>query len=281
VGGGDALGREPYGGEPVRGDAGLIEALPGLVRIAGAAWWRTTGWTVTASARVWRRLLRAAIAGENPAELFRESGTDLRLWLRHLIEVVEEEMPEPGASRNGSSPNGSEPTLRERGAELLRRSADVHYEEDDHPAYDLILEQMAPDEARILRLLVREGPQAAVDVRTGGPLGVVSSQLVAPGLTMIGREAGCRRPDRVHSYLNNLYRLGLVWFSREPIPEQAPYQVLEAQPEVAEAMREAGRARTVRRSIDLTPFGDDFCRACLPLDTAEIDALPRPPAEEP
>jgi hypothetical protein len=41
-------------------------------------------------------------------------------------------------------------------------------------------------------------------------------------------------------------------------------------------MDEAGRTRTVRRSIHLTPFGQDLCRICLPLDTAEIDALPRP-----
>jgi hypothetical protein len=46
-----------------------------------------------------------------------------------------------------------------------------------------------------------------------------------------------------------------------------------------------GRSKTVRRSIQLTPFGDDFCEACLPLHTAEIDALdpdeatrPAPPA---
>jgi hypothetical protein len=31
----------------------------------------------------------------------------------------------------------------------------------------------------------------------------------------------------------------------------------------------------VRRSIHLTAFGEDFCRAALPLDTGEIDALPR------
>jgi hypothetical protein len=41
--------------------------------------------------------------------------------------------------------------------------------------------------------------------------------------------------------------------------------VLEAQPEVLEAMRAAGRgARTVRRQILLTPFGQDFCSVCLP-----------------
>ena len=49
---------------------------------------------------------------------------------------------------------------------------------------------------------------------------------------MIGAEAGCRYPDRVPSYLNNLYRLGLIWFSREPLSDRLRYQVLEAQPDV-------------------------------------------------
>jgi hypothetical protein len=79
----------------------------------------------------------------------------------------------------------------------------------------------------------------------------------------------------VHSYLGNLYRLGLLWFSRESLDEQGAYQVLEAQPEVQVAMSESGRTRTVRRSIHLTAFGKEFCETCLPLDTAEIEMLPR------
>ena len=117
-----------------------------------------------------------------------------------------------------------------------------------------------------------KGPQAAVDVRKARPLNI-GSQLLAPGLTMIGAEAGCRHVDRVHAYLNNLNRLGLIWFSRERLPNPLSYQVLEAQPAVAEAMRRARRTRTVRRSIHLTPFGNDFCEMCLPLDTAEFSAV--------
>jgi hypothetical protein len=166
--------------------------------------------------------------------------------------------------------------LRELGAELLRRSADIDDEGEGHPAYARILQELAPDEARILRLLAIQGPQPAVDVRTSGPLAVLKSDLVAPGLNMIGAEAGCRHAERIHSYLNNLYRLGLIWFSREPLDDVSAYQVLEAQPEVSEAMDKAGGGKTVRRSIHLTPFGRDFCGTCLPLDTAEIDALPHP-----
>jgi hypothetical protein len=201
---------------------------PGLVRLAVGAWFRTVAWTAETSMNAARSLL-----GEDPEE------------------------PPPS---NGDRA----PSLRDRGADLLSRSADIDYEEDAHPAYARILDELAPDEARILRFLQAEGAQPAVDVRAA-KVPLISSELVAPGLSMIGAGAGCRHVERVPAYLNNLYRLGLIWFSREPLEDPLSYQVLEAQPEVLGAMRAAGRsARTVRRQILLTPFGDDFCRVCLP-----------------
>jgi hypothetical protein len=259
-----------------RSDENLLRAAPGLARIAASAWWNATGWAVGASVRVGTRVVRAAASGRPPGEVFEETSSDMREYARRVLGLRVEAAEPPGEERqaNGGHPGstGRTPpasTLRERGAELLRQSADVDYEEDLHPAYARILEALAPDEARILRLLAREGPQASVDVRRGLPL---ASSLVAPGLTMIGAEAGCRYLDRVHAYLNNLYRLGLVWFSRERLEDPLRYQVLEAQPEVVEALREAGRTgRTVRRSIHLTPFGEDFCAACLPAEVVPAE----------
>ncbi|MBA2506015.1 MAG: DUF4393 domain-containing protein [Thermoleophilaceae bacterium] len=258
-------------------DDSLTAVLPTLVKLGALTWWRTTEAAADASVRGGRRVVQAARRGENPADLIQELNTNLRDTARRVLGV-------DGA--HGETPreqqNGGEPTLRDRGAELLRRSADVTYDEKYHPAYERMLSEIAPDEARVLRRLAQEGPAAAVDVRTGGPLAVMSSQLVAPGLTMLGAESGIRHPDRLHAYLNNLSRLGVVWFSREALPDQAPYQVLEAQPEVVKGMKEAGRAsRTVRRSIQLTPFGIDFCETCLPLHTAEIDQLPQSPQQGP
>jgi Abortive infection alpha len=264
-----------------RTDDSLLRAAPALARIAASAWWNATGWTMGASLRVGTRVYRAAASGRPPREVFEETGADVREYARRALGLRVEAAGEPAdlegatvATRPSRSGRGAPPTdLRERGAELLRQSADVHYDEDLHPAYARILEVLAPDEARILRLLAREGAQAAVDVRRGLPL---ASSLVAPGLTMIGAEAGCRHLDRVHAYLNNLFRLGLVWFSRERLEDPLRYQVLEAQPVVVEALREAGRTgRTVRRSIHLTPFGEDFCEACLPAEAGERE----PPTE--
>jgi hypothetical protein len=99
---------------------------------------------------------------------------------------------------------------------------------------------------------------------------MVNSQLVAPGLSMIGARAGCRHLDQVPAYLNNLFRLGLVWFSKEALRDPGEYQVLEAQPDVLAALHSVKFAKVVRRSIHLTPFGEDFCRTCL-VEEAEAD----------
>jgi hypothetical protein len=254
-----------------RQDDSLMRAAPALARIAATAWVRGLRWGAETSMRAGARLVQTAANGENPAQVLQETGSDLRRYARELLGIADE-IEEETAESDGTSAGA----LRERGAELLRLSADIHYEEDSHPAYAQILDVMAPDEARILRLLTENGAQPSVDVRSGGPLGVgvVATELVAPGLNMIGAEAGCRHLDRVPAYLNNLHRLGLIWFSREQVGDHLRYQVVEAQPEVAAALDEAGRgARTIRRSIHLTPFGVDFCALCIPPTTAEFDAL--------
>jgi hypothetical protein len=277
-------------------DDALLRAAPVLARLAFAAWARAAEWTVETSVRATIRLVQGAARGDSPADLIQGAEAELREWARQLLGIVDgggngagpadraaAEQPPPYVDADVTSLDGQPLTdaeLRERGAELLRRSADVDHDMDAHPAYARIVSELAPDEARILRLLAQRGPRPAVDVRTAGPIGRLKSDLVAPGLTMIGAEAGCRHPDRVHRYLDNLSRLGLIWFSREQLDDLTLYQVLEAQPDVAEALEEAGRGKTVRRSINLTPFGRDFCETCLPLDTAEIEALgtsePRP-----
>jgi hypothetical protein len=256
-----------------RTDDSLVRAAPALARMAATAWLRGLRWGAEASVRAGSRMMRGAANGENPAALLQETGSDLRRYARELLGIaaeMEEEAAESGRDETSAR------ALRERGEELLRLSADVRYEEDSHPAFARILDELAPDEARILRLFMERGPQPAVDVRSGGPLGVgfVATEMVAPGLNMIGAEAGCRYLDRVPGYLNNLYRLGLIWFSREQVGDHLQYQVVEAQPDVTEAMAEAGRgARTVRRSIHLTPFGADLCALCIPPTTAEFEAL--------
>jgi len=287
-----------------RGPEGL-QALPGLARVAATAGLRTTGWALKTSLRASRRATQAAVSPPKAIELARDVAHTARAVADELNKLVDVDRRVRGAGpaadvarkmaeavparwggareRDGSAAGAvlSGQSLRDEGELLLRRSRDVHYEFDAHPAYERILSELAPDEARILRLLLLEGPQPAVDVRTGGPLGLVRSRLIAPGLSMIGARAGCRYVERVPSYLNNLFRLGMVWFSRETLRDPLRYQVLEAQPEVLEAIHSVSQAKVVRRSIHLTPFGEDFCRVCLCPDDATPTSLPAhsaPPA---
>jgi hypothetical protein len=270
-------------GEEYEGPEGL-DTLPGMARIALSAWWQTTGWMMRTSVSVPRRMLELMASPQKALDLARE--------FSRSVPVVGDAAPSEAGRREEGVPGNGRPrddvdmgraarSLREEGEMLLHRSRDVHYEVDAHPAYERILSELAPDEGRILRLLLLEGPQPAVDIRTGGPLGIVHSHLIAPGLSMIGARAGCRYVDRVPSYLNNLFRLGMVWFSRETLRDPLRYQVLEAQPDVLEAIHSVRQAKVVRRSIHLTPFGEDFCRVCLTPEGRELGELPAhstPPA---
>lgn len=279
---------EPAGGRPL----GLIDrdTAPGLARLAANAWLQTGIWTAATSFRVAKRLGQAAVSPESAMSLADDAQREVAAVGRRLLGIQEEDPDVAEVQRDAS--NYDDEALRNRWDDLLALSTDVKVDEvDGHPAFADILTQLHPDEARILRLFASEGAQAAVDVRNWRPLGI-GSHVVAPGLNMIGQHAGCLMVERVPVYLSNLFRLGLIWFSRDAIPEIGPYQVLEAQPEVTEALERAGRGTTVRRSVRLTPFGEQFCAACLPRNTAEFEAISNsataravdevpPPTEEP
>jgi hypothetical protein len=271
----------------------VIGALPAIARLAAKAWLRSAVWGVGTTFRISTRLARAAVDPRAAAELAYGVGAGMRHYAREFLGIsdlearVEQAAPRRAgtgpataararrARRGSDGPPSPEVSLRLRGAELLRQSADVGADDQAHPAYAQILNELSPDETRILRLLASEGPQPAVDVRAANLIGV-GSQLVARELNMVGAEAGCRHPDRIPLYLNNLQRLGLVYFSDEPIEDPIRYQVLEAQPEVLEAIKRATRAKSIQRSLRLTPFGEGFCDVCLPLDTDEVQELTEP-----
>lgn len=263
------------------------DTLPALARFAAETSIRTAGWGVETSVRLSGRLARAALEPQYAVELMQEASAEIRGYVRQFLGIPEIEQqllqlmpanelrPNINAVRRMVGDDGDidpELLLRAEGAELLRRSADVNYDDRAHPAYTRLLEELAPDEARILRLLAAEGTQPAVDVRSSNLIGV-GSQLVARSLNMVGPQAGCRHPERTPSYLNNLHRLGLIFFSEEALEDPIAYQVLEAQPDVLDAIKSATRAKSIHRSIQLSPFGRDFCEVCLPLDASEVHAL--------
>jgi abortive infection alpha-like protein len=256
------------------------EALPAIARVAAGMWLRAAAWGVGTSLRVTARVARAATDPSAAAEFYADIGRGLREYAREFLGVtdlddrVKQLTPLAGSSMRQSDAR-PELALRAQGEELLRKAADVGFEENAHPAYARILSELAPDEARILRVLAIDGPQAMVDVRASNLIGL-GSQLIAGGLNMIGPAAGVRRRDHVPAYLNNLSRLGLIFLSDESLSDSVAYQVLEAQPDVLGLIKTTSRAKSIHRSIELTPFGRDFVDVCLPLDRPALPAGPPP-----
>jgi len=239
----------------------IAEMLPGLVRVARASAARTFQWAIETNREAARTVLDDVAKGESPVNVIADATS---VWAAAIGRGTQTEPTKPKTRRRAEG--ATEEELREMGGQLLRDSADVWYEQDVHPAFRRVLQELLPDEARILRFLYQNGPQPSVDVRTNRPMGR-GSEKIASGLSMIGLYAGVRKAEDTSVELANLERLRLIWFSKEQVADPSVYQLLEAQPDVLEAMRRAGRSpKTEHRSIELTPFGQRFCETCLPMD---------------
>lgn len=289
-----------------------------MARLGALASLRAASWATSSSVAVTRRVVLAARRRESPAELVGEVRDEALAAARRALGVTALEdtlgriTSEPsrratdrggrstaGESRSGASEERSETDgsesdeqtpkvrearrrrLRDRGEELLARSAQVSPDDEEHPAFGMLLEELAPDEARILRVLASFGAQPLIDVEAGGPLG--DGRTVAHRLSVVHELAGCHHQDRLPLYLDNLLRLGLVEASSDELSEEA-YEVLEANPDVNNAKEEASsgmaRAKVVRRQLVLSDFGRSFCETCLPLEqTPQAAARPSPSGE--
>lgn len=251
------------------------EMLPALAGVAADLSVRALIWAIETSLHTGARLARAATDPQAAVELYQDVSNGLRSYAREFLGItdLDEQLRElkPLAGATLAQNGRSQVTLREHGARLLRQAADVSFDDGVHPAYAHILTELAPDEARILRTLATEGPQPIVDVRETNLIGM-GSQLIASGLNMVGAQAGLRYRDRVEAYLGNLLRLGLIESSDRAVDDAIAYQVLEAQPEVLGTIKETPRAKSVHRSLALTPFGEGFCEVCLPLEPAALPA---------
>lgn len=259
---------DPEAGEAIDGDA--LDMFR-IARIGAGLTQRATGYSMESGLRTGTRMAYAVANAESPSELLTETraitldelqraGIDIGDRRTDWLEQHEDDLV--------SQRPMTRERLREHGERLLSKSAEVGRGESFHPAFPAILESVAPDEARILRLLAEAGTQPALDVRHNEYV-PFQSRLIAGDLTMVGSDAGCRDPDRTPLYLENLERLGLVAFSEEPVEDLKRYQVLEAQPHVEAAREAAKRPKNDYRSVHLTELGAEFCRVCLPVDVRD------------
>src|SRR5690242_6423731 len=68
-------------------ESNLLRTIPGLARIAAAAYWRSARWTMRTSTQAGSRVIRAAVTGQEPGELFRSTGAEIRERTRRVLGV--------------------------------------------------------------------------------------------------------------------------------------------------------------------------------------------------
>lgn len=290
---------------PPHGQQGIsAEDVTGLVKVVADSSIRLSAWAAFNGVRAARRAVAALRDPSQAPELIEDFRTvasavthavvgEGDTWIRRvgeqspvvgaMLDVVDSMGPTagqrgpvvypPGTARQADAPLVVEDPVRSHARDLLRRSRDVSERDTAHPAYLTIVRQLAPDELRILLLLLRGGPQPVVDIRQSG-LGAASSAPIAKGLSMVGPMAGLRHVQRVPSYLHNLERLGLLENSREVLKDPVEYSVLEAQPDVLGHVHANRRAKVVRRSLRLTAFGEDFLKVGVGLGDEQVGGEP-------
>lgn len=246
--------------QTLESDDGEIDMFR-IARLAAGMTQRATGNSVESGVRAGTRMAYAAAHAESPADLLTQTraltleelqqagidiGNDQSQWLeQHEDETLD-------------TPRLDREQFQARGQRLLSQSAGLEREEVIHPAFQSVLDQLATDEARILRLLATEGPQPSISVYDRGYV-PFRTRLVAKHLSRMGGDAGCRQPARTQVYAENLERLGLVEFIEQPVEDMKRYQVLQAQPHIEAAVEEAQWPKTVYGLARLTDFGIEFC----------------------
>jgi hypothetical protein len=166
-------------------------------------------------------------------------------------------------------------SLREKGRELLRRSTLLD-DPDEHPAMSVILDEMSPDEARIVRFLGVEGPQAVVDVIAHNPMTRTKREMLH-NHTVVGRNAGCIRPLNAPIYLDNLERLGVVAVRHYRLRSQRNYDLLLCQPEVTQIRKPRGRLVRMRphyKGVELSEFGKALFKAAMETERSRLAPIP-------
>lgn len=240
----------------------LRRAVLGSLRAVGLGAERVSA-TATA-------LLRELGAGDRAEGLRTDpppsiSDTPLEELAQQVREILE--IPAGDLGDDEDDPSETE-VLRQRFQALLGESRSVQPLSDVHPAFERIIADISPDEARVIRLLASSGPQPAVHVCSTPWVGS-GGQTILEHVSLICDRAGCHRAERGPSYLVNLDRLGVVEIVDEEIVGHDDYELIEARPEVEAALQRAQdelgqRGVCQRLTVRLTALGEQFCTICMP-----------------
>lgn len=221
------------------------------------------------------RTIQVPLKAPDPAAVARAM---LELQPRLLREIIERDGGDVDHAPR-SAVQSAEDELRRQFARLLDPSKAP--ESELLPSLLSIVAQLAPDQARMVRHLHLEGAAPAVDVVAAPRFSRgATGRLMAQSLNVLTDRSGGDDAERGPAHLHNLIRLGLVAIEERELPDHDDYQLIEAGKVYQEVVRHVEedlelKARTLRRTVRLTPLGHELCRLTL---TPAISPTELPPA---
>lgn len=160
--------------------------------------------------------------------------------------------------------------LRNMYANLLASSMKKQTKPYVHPSYAQIIQQLSPDEAKLLKKINgmrNDIPVIDLNFETKGQSGHVP---IIKCFSPFVFEAGCDYPDHYPSYFGNLMRLGLI---ERPngvfLVDKNAYEEIMSHPfiqQTRESFESFGDLYSIKNKkgyIHLTAFGKGFCEICL------------------
>jgi hypothetical protein len=176
----------------------------------------------------------------------------------------------PGPAREPADPARS-PGLDAKMKALLTRALEQSTSSGRTELFHRILDQLVPDEARILGALSDGSVSPLVSVHALTRAGLLGEALIE-NASLVGRTANVALPQLTPTYVGHLLSLGLLEPGAEDDTLKDDYQILMADTDVLRAIRRGSRgpvpARVEKRTIRLSTLGHSLWTASMGDDPA-------------
>lgn len=156
------------------------------------------------------------------------------------------------------------PSLDQKMRSLLDRALDQSTGGSQAELFHHIIDQLVPDEARVISALSDGSASPLVTVRartaTGAP-----GRVVLANASLVGRTANLALPAMTPTYVSHLLSLGLLERGPEDPTMKQDYEILMAETYVLRAIKAASRgplpARVDKRTVRVTALGRSLWEA--------------------
>lgn len=164
-----------------------------------------------------------------------------------------------------AEPQGA--ALGDRMSQLLERALEHTPQTQRMELFHRILDQVNPDEARILGALSDGSASPLVHVRPFSAAGKTLEATIE-NASLVGKMANVSLPHLTPQYVTHLISLGVLEIGPEDLTLKDEYQILTADTGVLRAIKTATRGvvppRVERHTVRLSPLGRELWNACFP-----------------